>query len=59
MLLAKDWKDYQLMDTSSGEKLEKWGNIVLLRPDPEIIWGSGSLKEKYNNINAIYHRSNK
>ena len=59
MLLADSWKDYELIDCSNGEKLEKWGNILLLRPDPQIIWDNGSLIKKYNNINAVYHRSNR
>ncbi len=59
MLIANEWNDYELIDCSNGEKLEKWGNITLLRPDPQIIWDSGNLKEKYSNINAHYHRSNK
>ncbi len=58
MLIAKDWKDYELIDTSNGEKLERWGNYVLLRPDPQIIWENGKLLKKYNNIDAVYHRSN-
>lgn len=59
MLLANDWKDYEILDASNGEKLERWENIVLLRPDPQIIWDNGSLIEKYDNINAHYIRSNK
>ncbi len=59
MLIANEWKDYELIDCSNGEKLERWGNIYLLRPDPQIIWDNGNLLEKYNNINAHYHRSNK
>lgn len=59
MLLANDWKDFELIDCSLGEKLERWNNIFLLRPDPQIIWGNGKLIEKYNNINSVYHRSNK
>lgn len=59
MLLANEWKDYELIDCSNGEKLEKWGNFYLLRPDPQIIWDNGNLLEKYKNINAHYHRSNK
>ncbi len=59
MKLAKGWKDYEIIDTSNGEKLERWDNIYLLRPDPQIIWNNGNLKEKYKNINAHYHRSNK
>ena len=60
MLLANDWLDYELIDASCGEKYERWGNVYLLRPDPQVIWDKGSLKEKYyDNINAIYYRSNK
>lgn len=59
MLLAKDWKEYEIIDCSNGEKLERWDNIKLLRPDPQIIWDNGVLKDKYNDINAIYIRSNK
>lgn len=60
MLLASNWKDYELIDASNGEKLERYGKYVLLRPDPSIIWDNGNLKEKYHGkINAIYHRSNK
>ena len=59
MLLCDDWKDYELIDCSNGEKLERWGNIYLLRPDPQIIWDNGNLLEKYNCVNAHYHRSNK
>ncbi len=58
MKLANNWEDYELIDASMGEKLERWGNVILLRPDPQIIWDNGVLREKYNNINAIYHRSN-
>jgi len=59
MLLSDDWNDYELIDCSNGEKLERWGKVFLLRPDPQIIWDNGNLIEKYNNINAYYHRSNK
>ena len=59
MLLADNWKDYELIDCSNGEKLERWGNIVLLRPDPQIIWDNRNLEKEYDVINAVYHRSNK
>ena len=48
MLLAKNWKDYELLDCGNGEKLERWGNVILLRPDPQIIWNNTNLLEKYN-----------
>ena len=60
MLLSEEWIDYELLDASKGEKYERWGNVYLLRPDPQVIWDNGSLLEKYHNeIDAIYHRSNK
>lgn len=59
MLLANDWKDYEILDASNGEKLERWKDVVLLRPDPQIIWDNGNLKDKYRNIDAVYYRSNK
>ncbi len=59
MKLATMWKDYEIIDASCGEKLERWGNIILLRPDPQIIWDNGNLMEKYDNIHAHYIRSNK
>ena len=59
MILADKWKDYELIDCSNGEKIERWGNVVLLRPDPQVIWNNGNLRNKYNNINSHYHRSNK
>ncbi len=60
MRLAREWKDYEIIDASNGEKLERWGNIVLLRPSPEIIWNQGNLRKKhFHEIDAIYNRSNK
>src|SRR5574344_1266397 len=60
MQYTNDWSDYEIVDASNGEKYERWGNIYLLRPDPQIIWDNGNLLEKYKDkINAVYHRSNK
>lgn len=60
MWLAKDWKDYEIIDSSRGMKLERWKDVYLLRPDPQIIWDNGDLLEKYRSIiNAVYYRSNK
>lgn len=56
MLLTKDFNDYEIISMSDGEKLERWGNYYLLRPDPEIIWHDDIDKTK---IHAHYHRSNK
>lgn len=55
MRVAK-WKDYELLDASSGERLERWGNIVLIRPDPQIIWNTGR-SAIWNRADAVYHRS--
>lgn len=40
MWIANDWKDYQIIDCSEGEKLERWGNYILLRPDPQVLWNT-------------------
>lgn len=58
MDLARNWKDYEIIDASNGQKLERWKNIYLLRPDPQIIWDNGNLEKKYKGmIDAVYHRS--
>ena len=60
MKIANLWKDYKIIDSSNGQKLEYWGNICLLRPDPQIIWDKGCLEDIYKiDINAVYYRSNK
>ena len=59
MNISNEWKDYEIIDTSNGMKLERWNNIYLLRPDPQIIWNNGNLLDKYNYIDAVYYRSNK
>ena len=58
MDVAKDWKDYEILDMANGKKLERWGNITLIRPDPQIIWKEKSFPEKWKNANAKYNRSN-
>lgn len=58
MNIAKDWKDYEILDMANGEKLERWKDVVLVRPDPQIIWKSKSFPEKWKNVNAKYNRSN-
>ncbi len=57
MLLADEWKDYNLIDASDGEKLERWGEYILVRPDPQAIWSHRTEKEMWNNFHAHYHRS--
>ena len=59
MWIVKDFDDYEIIDSSMGMKLERWKDIYLLRPDPQVIWDNGDLLEKYSNINAVYYRSNK
>ena len=60
MLVANEWKDYEIIDASRGQKLERWKDVYLLRPDPQIVWDNGDLLEKYSSIiNAVYYRSNK
>lgn len=56
--VSKEWKDYQIIDAGNGEKLEKWGNIILRRPDPQAIWES-TPGETWNRVDAHYIRSNK
>ena len=57
MKLANEWKDYRILDMAEGQKLEKWGNVILSRPDPQIIWKEKSFPNKWKEINATYHRS--
>ena len=59
MYLADRWKDYEILDTSDGEKLERWGKYVLVRPDPQIIWQDVKTAPEWKKPNAHYHRSNK
>lgn len=59
MIVSNKWSNYEIIDASNGEKLERWNDIILLRPDPQIIWDNGNLIDKYKNINACYYRSNK
>jgi 23S rRNA (cytosine1962-C5)-methyltransferase len=59
MWLADNWKDYKLMDASTGEKLEYWGEHLLLRPEPQAIWDMKLNKELWNKVSAHYHRSSK
>ncbi|MGN0690598.1 MAG: class I SAM-dependent methyltransferase [Oscillospiraceae bacterium] len=59
MRTTQDWKDYRLLDTSSGEKLEMWGDIVLARPDPQVIWKTEKDPNLWGNVHARYNRSSK
>ena len=57
MKTNNEWKDYKLLATGDGEKLEKYGPVTLLRPDPQVIWAPPFDMRKENGINALYERS--
>lgn len=59
MWIAKNWKDYQVLDTSQGEKLERWGDYILVRPDPQVIWDTPRNNQNWKKKNGHYHRSSK
>ncbi len=59
MWIADQWKDYEVIDTSCGEKLERWGKYILLRPDPQVIWKTEKTVPEWNRLNGHYHRSSK
>ena len=59
MWIADNWKDYEVIDTSCGEKLERWGRYILLRPDPQVIWNTKKERKEWKHLNGHYHRSNK
>ena len=58
MRYTSDWKDYELLDCSSGERLERWGNVTLIRPDPQVIWKTPKKHPAWRRADAVYHRSN-
>lgn len=59
MWIADGWKEYEVLDASGGEKLERWGDYTLLRPDPQVIWNTEKKLPEWRKLNAHYHRSNK
>ncbi len=59
MWIADNWKDYEVLDTSGGEKLERWGDYILVRPDPQVIWNTPHEHPGWKKKNAHYHRSQK
>ena len=59
MWVADGWKDYEVIDTSDGEKLERWGQYTLVRPDPQVIWKTEKKNPGWKNRNGHYHRSKK
>ena len=58
MRFSKDWKDYELLDCSCGERLERWGRVTLIRPDPQVIWQAEKKHPLWRKADAVYHRSN-
>ena len=59
MWIADNWKDYEVLDTSGGEKLERWGKYILVRPDPQVIWNTPHAHKGWKKKNGHYHRSSK
>lgn len=57
MFLADGWKDYEIIDCSGGEKLERWGNKILIRPDPQIVWRTDKTAREWKTADARYNRS--
>ena len=57
MWIADGWKDYEVLDSSEGEKLERWGRYILLRPDPQVIWNTEKRIPEWKKLNGHYHRS--
>ncbi len=57
MFVANDWQDYELIDVGGGERLERWGHVVLRRPDPQVIWPLAEENELWRSVSARYHRS--
>lgn len=59
MWIADNWNDYEVIDTSGGEKLERWGDYILVRPDPQVIWNTPHDAPEWKQKNGHYHRSSK
>ena len=57
MWISNNWTDYEVIDCSGGEKLERWGRYLLIRPDPQVIWNTPKTHRGWKRPNAHYHRS--
>ena len=55
---ADSWKDYELLDATDGNRLERWGETILIRPDPQVVWKTEKQSPLWAKADAIYHRSN-
>ena len=56
--ISNEWKDYEVLDTSGGERLERWGKYILVRPDPQVIWNTPKRRQEWRRFDARYVRSN-
>lgn len=56
MFITHDWKDYEVLDTGDGTKLERWKNYILKRPDPQVIWAKAD-PQRWQDCDAVYQRS--
>jgi len=59
MWIADNWQDFEILDASSGDRLERWGDYILVRPDPQVIWMTEKTDPRWRNFNGRYHRSKK
>ena len=59
MRAADSWKDYELLDATGGNRLERWGTALLVRPDPQVVWKSAPQSPLWAKADAVYHRSSK
>ncbi len=59
MIISDSWKDYEVIDASGGEKLERWGDYILVRPDPQVIWDTPKMDPRWHKPNGHYYRSDK
>ena len=57
MRTVQGFNDYEILDAGNGEKLERWGDILLIRPDPQVIWSTDKTKGLWQQAHARYHRS--
>ena len=57
MRYTNDFKDYELIDATDGQRLERWGDVILIRPDPQIMWSHKKTNPAWDNAHAVYHRS--
>ena len=55
---ADTWKDYELLDATGGNRLERWGETILIRPDPQVVWKTPRQSPLWAKADAVYHRSN-